>query len=201
MIKAIIFDYGNVIWKWNNHIFLDKIVKKSNKSYEYIDNFIFLSGLQDKFELGEISEIDFFRIIKEQCNLSITRKEFFKEYTDRLFEKISSTTVLIKKLKKDYKVALLSNTTKVDFDYLIKKLREFSLFDSVTLSFELGFAKPDKGIYLDALKKLNLRPDECIYIDDIKEYSDAASKLGIRGIHYTSYENLIKELKKLNVKV
>ncbi|MBU3941387.1 MAG: HAD family phosphatase [Nanoarchaeota archaeon] len=201
MIKAIIFDYGNVIWKWNNHIFLDKIVKKSNKSYEYIDNFIFLSGLQDKFELGEISEIDFFRIIKEQCNLSITRKEFFKEYTDRLFEKISSTTVLIKKLKKDYKVALLSNTTKVDFDYLIKKLREFSLFDSVTLSFELGFAKPDKGIYLDALKKLNLRPDECIYIDDIKEYSDAASKLGIHGIHYTSYKNLIKELKKLNVKV
>ncbi len=201
MIKAIIFDYGNVIHKWDNYIFLDKIVKKSNKSYEYIDNFIFSSGLQDKFELGEISEIDFFRIIKEQCNLSITRKEFFKEYTDRLFEKISSTTVLIKKLKKDYKVALLSNTTKVDFDYIIKKLREFSLFDSVTLSFELGLAKPDKRIYLDALKKLNIKPDECIYIDDIKEYSDAASKLGIHGIYYTSYENLIKELKKLNVKV
>ena len=200
MIKAIIFDYGNVIRKWDNHIFLDKIVKKSNKSYEYIDSLIFSSGLQDKFELGEISEIDFFRIIKKQCNLSITQKEFFKEYTDRLFEEIPSTTTLIKKLKKDYKVALLSDTTKIDFDCLIKRLKEFSLFDSVTLSFELGFAKPNKEIYLDALKKLNLKPDECVYIDDIKEYSYAASKLGMYGIHYTSYENLIKELKKLNVK-
>ena len=201
MIKAIIFDYGNVIHKWDNDIFLKKVVKKSNKSYEYISNLIFKSGLQDKFELGELSEIDFFRVIKKQCNLSITQKEFFKEYTDRLFEKIPSTLNLIKKFKKNYKVALLSNTTKVDFDCVIKKLREFLLFDSVTLSFELGYAKPKKEIYLDAINKLNLRPDECVYIDDIKEYSDAASKLGIHGIYYTSYENLIKELKKLNVKV
>jgi len=201
MIKAIIFDYGNVIRKWDNHIFLDKIIKKSNKNYEYIDNFIFSSGLQDKFELGEISEINFFRIIKKQFNLSITQKEFFKEYTSRIFENIKSTLALIKKLKKNYKVALLSNTTKVDFDCLIKKLKEFPLFDAVTLSFEVEHKKPEKQIYLDSLKKLNLNPDECVFIDDIKEYSDAASKLGIHGINYISYENLIKELKKLNVKV
>lgn len=201
MIKAIIFDYGNVICKWDNDIFLEKVFKRSNKSYEYIDNFIFLSGLQDKFELGEISEIDFFRIIKKQCNLSITQKEFFKEYTSRIFENIQSTLALIKKLKKNYKVALLSNTTKVDFDFLIKNLKEFPLFDAVTLSFELGFVKPEKEIFIDSLNKLNLNPDECVYIDDIKEYSDAASKLGIYGIHYTSYENLIKELKKLNIKI
>jgi len=180
---------------------LDKIIKKSNKNYEYIDNFIFSSGLQDKFELGEISEINFFRIIKKQFNLSITQKEFFKEYTSRIFENIKSTLALIKKLKKNYKVALLSNTTKVDFDCLIKKLKEFPLFDAVTLSFEVEHKKPEKQIYLDSLKKLNLNPDECVFIDDIKEYSDAASKLGIHGINYISYENLIKELKKLNVKV
>jgi len=201
MIKAIIFDYGNVIRKWDNHIFLDKIIKKSNKNYEYIDNFIFSSGLQDKFELGEISEINFFRIIKKQFNLSITQKEFFKEYTSRIFENIKSTLALIKKLKKNYKVALLSNTTKVDFDCLIKKLKEFPLFDAVTLSFEVEHKKPEKQIYLDSLKKLNFKPDECVFIDDIKEFSDAASKLGIHGINYISYENLIKELKKLNVKV
>jgi len=75
------------------------------------------------------------------------------------------------------------------------------LFDAVTLSFEAGHKKPEKQIYLDALKKLNLKPDECVFIDDIKEYSDAASKLGIHGINYTSYKNLIKELKKLNVRI
>ena len=201
MIKAIIFDYGNVIHKWDNNIFLEEAVKKSNKSYEYINNFIFASGLQDKFELGELLATDFFRIIKKQCNLSISKKEFFKEYTNRLFEKIPSTLALIKKLKKKYKVALLSNTTKIDFDCVTKKLREFPLFDAITLSFELGSVKPEKEIFIDSLNKLNLKPNECVFIDDIKEYSEAASKIGIHGIYYTSYENLIKELKKLNVKV
>jgi len=201
MIKAIIFDYGNVIHKWDNNIFLEKAVKKSNKSYRHINNLIFKSGLQDKFELGELSATDFFRIIKKQCNLSMHRTEFFKDYTNRLFEKIPSTLALIKRLKKNYKIALLSNTTKIDFERVTKKLREFPLFDSVTLSFKIGYAKPKKEIFLDALKKLNLKPNECVFIDDIKEYSEAASKLGIHGIYYTSYENLIKELKKLNIKV
>ena len=201
MIKAIIFDYGNVIHKWDNDIFLKKVVKKSNKSYEYISNLIFKSGLQDKFESGELSPKDFFGIIKKKCKLSMSQNEFFNDYTSRLFEIIQSTIIFIKKLKKNYKVALLSNTTKIDFDCVIKKLRELPLFDSVTLSFKIGYAKPKKEIFLDALKKLNLRPNECVYIDDIKEYSEAASKLGIHGIHYTSYENLIKELKKLNIKV
>jgi putative hydrolase of the HAD superfamily len=202
MIKAVIFDYGNVIDKWDNEIFLKKAVEESDKSYEYINELIFGKfKLHYHFETGKISPEDFFNKIKKECNLSITKEEFYNDFTSRLFEIIKPTTELIKKLKKNYKIGLLSNTSKIDFEYKMKKLEEFSLFDSVTLSFELGHKKPDKEIYLDALKKLNLKPDGCVYIDDIKEYSDAASKIGMHGIHYTSHENLIKELKKLNVKI
>ncbi len=202
MIKAVIFDYGNVIHKWDNDVFLKKIVKKSDKGYEYINEIIFgKSGLHHRFEIGNISPEDFFGSVKKECNISMPIDEFFNEFTSRMFELIETTVKLIKELKKNYKIGLLSNTSKPDFEYVMKKLKEFSLFDSVTLSFEVGHKKPDKEIYLDALKKLNLKPDECVFIDDIKEYSDAASILGIHGIHYTSHEKLIKELKKLNVRI
>ena len=59
--------------------------------------------------------------------------------------------------------------------------------------------KPDKKIYLDALGKLNAIPEECVYIDDIKEYSDAACELGIKGIHYRSHEDLVDSLRRMNV--
>jgi len=180
MIKAVIFDYGNVIHKWDNDIFLKEFVKLSCMDYSHVVDVIFGQGLHDKLETGEISDIAFFKTIKDQLNLTIS---------------------LIKKLKKNYKVALLSNTNKIDFEHVLKKSETFPLFDAVTLSFEAGHKKPEKQIYLDALKKLNLKPDECVFIDDIKEYSDAASKLGIHGINYTSYKNLIKELKKLNVRI
>lgn len=201
MIKAIIFDYGNVIHKWDNDIFLNKIIKKSNKNYNYIKDVVFGSKLYRKLDSGVISPTKFFEIVKEQCNLLMSKDEFFKAYSDRIFEKITTSIDLAKGLMKNYRVSLLSNTNKIDSDNVIKKSELFTLFDTVTLSFEVKSAKPDKEIFLDALKKLNLKPNECVYIDDIKEYSEAASKIGIHGIHYTSYENLIKELKKLNIKV
>ena len=201
MIKVIIFDYGNVIHRWDNDIFLKEFVKLSGMDYNHVVDVIFGQGLHDKLETGEISNITFFKTIKNQLNLKISQNEFFKLFSSKLFKKIETTISLIKKLKKDYKVALLSNTNKIDFEYVLKKSETFPLFDAVTLSFEVRHKKPEKQIYLDSLKKLNLKPDECVFIDDIKEYSDAASKLGIHGINYTSYKNLIKELKKLNVKI
>jgi len=201
MIKAIIFDYGNVIHKWDNDIFLKEFVKLSSKDYNYVVDVIFGQGLHHKLETGEISDVIFFKTIKDKLNLKISQDEFFKLFSSKLFKKIETTISLIKRLKKDYKVALLSNTNKIDFEYVLKKSETFHLFDTITLSFEVGHKKPEKEIYFDALKKLNLKPNECVFIDDIKEYSDAASKLGIHGIHYTSYENLIKELKKLNIMV
>ena len=59
--------------------------------------------------------------------------------------------------------------------------------------------KPGEKIFKDVLAKLGLKPEECVYIDDIKKYVEAAKKLGINDICYIDEENLILELKKLKV--
>jgi glucose-1-phosphatase len=201
MIKAVIFDYGNVIHKWDNDIFLNELVKLSGKDYNYIYDLIFSNGMHSKLEVGKISPSFFFNTIKERIEIDMNENDFFALFSSKLFEEIKTTFSLIKELKQNYKVALLSNTNKIDFDYVIKKSELFPLFDSVTLSFEIGHKKPEKQIYIDAIEKLNLEPEECVYIDDIKEYSDAASNLGMHGIQYTCYENLVKELEKLKIKI
>ena len=61
--------------------------------------------------------------------------------------------------------------------------------------------KPNKEIFLDCIKKLHLKPEECIYIDDIKEYSNKATELGMGGIHYTSEKELLKSLKSFGVEI
>lgn len=201
MIKAIIFDFGNVIYKFDNNIFLHKISKYTNKSFSELNKVIYQkSNLCKRYETGLITSDQFFRKIIKCSNLKISRSEFIKTYTN-IFTPIPTTIKLIKKLKNNYKISLLSDTSYWDYYYGIKSTNIFKFFDTVSLSFRIKKMKPSKKIFLDVLKKLKLRPKECVYIDDIKKYTLAAQIIGFNTIHYTSHYKLINSLKKLNIKL
>ena len=209
MVKAIIFDFGDVICNFDNYLFLERISKYTDKSVDELFQLIY--GQSDKedqfekrritgeFESGRISGEEFYQAITELCGLKgISLEEFRHAFTD-IFTPIPSTFELIRQLDKDYTLALLSNTSVWDFEYGLKKIDVFDLFDAVTASYEVGVMKPDPKIYKDCLDKLKLPPEECVYIDDVENYAKAASDLGIHGIHYTTHEKLVEYLRKLGV--
>jgi putative hydrolase of the HAD superfamily len=53
--------------------------------------------------------------------------------------------------------------------------------DTIVLSFEVGVAKPDAGIYRAALDALGARPEEAVFVDDQSAYCEGAEALGIRS--------------------
>ena len=53
--------------------------------------------------------------------------------------------------------------------------------DAVVLSFEVGVAKPDAGIYRAALDALGARPEEAVFVDDQAWYCEGAEAIGIRS--------------------
>ena len=201
MIKAIIFDLGNVIYNFDNNLFLNKISKHTEHSAAELNELIYESStLPKQYETGLLTSDEFFDSITDLCDLSISKNDFIEAYTN-IYTPIAPTFDLIRNLRPNYKLALLSNTCEWDIEYGIKpRMGElFDAFDAVSLSFEIKAMKPREEIFLDVLEKLKLRPEECIYIDDIKEYTDAASKLGINGVHYTSHTELIADLARLGV--
>lgn len=199
MVKAIIFDFGNVVCAFDRGWFIKRIARFTNKTPEDLHKLIYIeSGLPKKYETGHIDSDEFIDKVIDLCGLNIEREEFIKAYTE-IFTPIQETFDLVKKLKPHYKLGLLSNTNDLDFQRAIKPLEIFNLFDKVSLSYEVGVMKPAKEIFLDMLKKLDLNADECVYIDDIKDYSDASVALGMKGIQYTSSENLLQSLRKIGV--
>lgn len=203
LIEAIIFDFGNVICTLDNNLFLEKISKYTDKTVPELTELIYTySDLPQKFETGLISPDKFYKEIVKKCNLSISKPDFIEAYTN-IFTPIPATFNLIERLKThNYKLALLSNTSEWDFEYGIKPkmAKIFDLFDAVTTSFEAKAMKPKKEIFLDTLNKLGLKPEQCVYIDDIQRYVEAANKLGMYGIHYNnSHDGLIASLKGLDV--
>ena len=194
MIKAIIFDFGNVICKFDNDLFIAEISRHTRKPTEELTDLIYnKSRLPILYETGIISSDEFYTQMVNLCGLNLSKEQFLKAYTN-IFTPINSTLELIRALKKNYKIALLSNTSEWHFNYAIKPIEIFELFDAVSLSYEVKAMKPDRKIFDDCLTKLALQPHECIYIDDIRENSDQAAKMGMTGIQYNSNGELLKSL-------
>lgn len=204
MIKAIIFDYGNVIAKFDNNKIIRGLSRHSEKTESELETIIYKkSGLPKKYESGAISSDEFYNQICSLCGINnMSKEEFIKVYTDK-FSQIKETIKLIRELKPNYKLGLLSNTSELDFRHGFEPTPSqlSKMFDAITLSYEVKTMKPDPKIFLDMLKKLDLQPENCVYIDDIREYVAAAQNIGMYGIVYKSNQQLVEGLKKLDVKI
>jgi putative hydrolase of the HAD superfamily len=200
MVKAIIFDIGRVLVDFDNDLFIKKISKTSNKSFQEIHDLIYnSSNLTKEYEAGKISSQEFFTKSKRLCKLKISKENFQEAYSN-IFTPINDSLDLVKKLKKNYQLALLSNISEWDFEIGIKPILK-NLFKEMTLSYKVKYLKPEKEIYLDLINKLNLNAEECIFIDDLEKNVIGAKKIGIKGIQYKNHENLLKELRKLSVQI
>jgi len=61
----------------------------------------------------------------------------------------------------------------------------FSQFDGIILSAKEKLLKPDPRIYQLLLDRYNLKAEECVFIDDLKENAQGARAVGMQAIHYT----------------
>lgn len=71
------------------------------------------------------------------------------------------------------------------------------LFDVVVISAEVGLRKPDERIFRHALDELGLRPQDCVFIDDIEYNIQAAEAMGMVGLHHTDPAATVSELEGL----
>nr|MCW1949235.1 HAD-IA family hydrolase [Candidatus Shapirobacteria bacterium] len=159
------------------------------------------SDIAKRYESGLMSSEEFYRGLCQICGINVPYQELKTIYSEDKFSRVEGTKELIEKLRKNYKVSLLSNTSEWDWDYMIKAAPEIETFETITKSYEAGAMKPSEIIYQDALKKLNLKAAECVYTDDILEYVDKAKSLGFKAFQFTTAEKFEEDLKSLGIEV
>jgi HAD superfamily hydrolase (TIGR01509 family) len=199
-ITTIIFDFGMVISSFDVTRFLRNVSAATGLTLEQLP--ALLEKIRDvvvRYETGLVSTDEFFRTVLDRTGLRITKEAFARAYND-IFTPIPETRELIRALKPRYKLGLLSNTSEWHFEGAIKPVDVFSLFDAVTLSFEVKALKPSEAIYRDILQKLGSRPEECVYIDDLAENAAAATRIGMHAIHYTGPSRLRESLATLGIR-
>ncbi len=193
VIKAIISDFGNVLAVSHK----DRAAKKFSK----------LNGLSVKENMkimkddaaymkGNITPYNFAKKHIKHFNLNINEKEFYNIYVD-IFTLNKPLFKLLKKLKKKVNLVMLSNMENPTGEFITRKFNSlFKIFkNKIIFSYNVHLIKPQKEIYLLALKAVESKPENALFIDDRIENIKAARRLGINSIHYKSFKDLVKKLK------
>lgn len=91
------------------------------------------------------------------------------------------TLVSLKSL--GFRLGLVTNTTKMALDPVRAAYGLDALFDAVVPSYEVGCLKPNPDIYLTAIQRLQLAPQDVLMVgDNLRDDVLGPEALGIRGV-------------------
>jgi putative hydrolase of the HAD superfamily len=99
------------------------------------------------------------------------------------FQLYEDAIPVLKQLKeKGIKLGLISNVAK-DVDDLFTRMGLLQYLDFTITSFEVGHDKPDPEIFLAALQKVGLQPEEAIYVGDQYELDIVGARnVGMKAV-------------------
>lgn len=198
MIKNIIFDFGAVLipidesltWSAFQELGAKDELKNQQKTFQ-------------KYEKGEISTSEFLKKIQPFFFRKIYPPELGNAWNTMLKTLPEERVNFLKRLKKNYRTFLLSNTNELHINHIKKEAGLFSYkqfisqFENVHYSYEMGMRKPDKEIFEKVLKDNDLVAEETFYIDDGKKHIKTAKSLGIETWHFKPEEDDINDLGKV----
>ena len=199
MIKAIIFDFGGVMepnYDPKIHAALAKHLKVSLPAFRAANTSVY-----SQFEKGKISEYEYWKRVLKKLKVNDPKRLtglWTKAYGNP--KGWASSYSLVKTLKRNYQVALLSNVTR-PIAVLNSRNKRYALFHQKILSCYVHARKPEQRIYAYGLRKLRCLARESIFIDNLAINVRGARKAGIDSIQFRSLFQLKKELKKRHVSV
>jgi len=196
-VETIIFDVGNVLVPNPDPLIIDNFANECDLDPEIVKQA--LASEVKPFQTGNINEEKFWKNFEEKLGKSLPQ-DYKKMILSGLSEKIKPEMIeLLDSLKKkQYKLAILTDTIPPHRDYLQKE--DFvDYFNTYMTSIDFKVTKDDPVAFACVLAKLGVSPSSCVFIDDKTVYLENANKLGIKTINYkitdpiADLENNLKE--------
>jgi epoxide hydrolase-like predicted phosphatase len=203
MIRWAVFDIGGVVIEISPQATIKEIARISGLPISGVSELYTFSLTKSSearspseiFQLGHISEEQYLNLLLQNFIINSTPEEVVAAELLTLGPDIEPTIRIIGELKRHgVKIACFSNTHKIHWDALSKSRSWFGFLDDIFTSHTSALAKPDPNVFKLMQRKLGVREQEFIFIDDIERNVEAAKQSGWHGIHFTSAANLEREL-------
>lgn len=192
MIKAVIFDFAGVIGTDGYWIWLRKVIKDIEQKKDYFQK------ISEEVDRVEIPHEEFMNALAKASGK--TPEQVWSEVKKEI---IINKPLLetIKRLKKNYKLGLLTNYTYPWFKELLEENNLSELFDVQLISSLHKVIKPDPEAFRKILQMLGVTAEEAIFIDDRQMNIDGATKVNLKGILYATNEGMVQKLKEAGIEI
>ena len=199
MIRTIIFDIGNVltVFGWKNFL---KSFGFDAKTEERVGKATMDNPFWNEMDRGKLSEEEMLEgFIQNDPSVEKEIRQIY-ENLHGILTKANYAIPWIKELKaKGYQVLVLSNFSEKVARENADALDFLEYVDGGILSYKDGVIKPDPAIYRLLLDRYGLKPEECVFLDDVPKNVDAAAAFGIATILFRNQEQAMEELRALGV--
>jgi len=178
--------------------------KKISKKYKIPEKNVLkvLKGsIVKKYRQRKLSATEFWKAISKQLKVSKKELKKIELMWHSSYKPQKDVQQFVKKLRKKYRVSILSDNLPERVVYLHKKYKILDDFHYHHFSFDHGFTKEDVRLFKLAAKKMHLKPEDCIAVDDKKEFLDKVKKTGAKTILFKNAKQLEAQLRRYGVKI
>ncbi len=197
MIRNIVFDIGNVLvnFGWREHFerhgvtgeTFDRVVKATVMSplWNEVDRGVKSDDeLMELFVANDPGVEDGIRAVLSDITGMLTQFEYAKGW-------------IIDLQRRGYKVYCLSNMSYKACRECADALDFLPMLDGYILSCDVKLCKPEPEIYKALFDKYSLKPEECIFLDDLEKNIAAAKAAGMHGVVFKDLKSADGEIRKI----
>lgn len=182
---TIIFDFGGVILDIDPDLTRRRFVEMLGIEKARL---LETEQLPQLYETGAISRAEFVARINQIAGTDIPESEVIAAWNAMLLNYKPARIEWIKRLHKNHKLLMLSNTNDAHFKYFHNKLMAeygvtfYQLFDHVYLSHEMGMLKPSHEIFETVIREQQLNLQRTLFIEDTERNAVAAREVGLQTL-------------------
>lgn len=173
MIRNLVFDVGGVLleYRWQDMFRQQGL---SEEEIGKLEQVLFRDEIWAwKLDTGAITVA---QAIVEFREKGVPRPEIWQQVVDLK--------------EKGYRIYLLSNYSQEMFEKHTKGASFLKVLDGGVISYQIHAIKPDHEIYETLLKRYDLKPEECVFLDDRLENVEGGKRAGMEAVQITSREML-----------
>ena len=200
MIRALVFDIGNVLLKFDFNIAIRRLLPLCGNADAGL--LAPIEEIKNAYESGRIGRDTFLKEVFRLLDFRGDEETFIAAWVD-IFEVNAPMLDLVERLHGRYPLYLLSNTSDIHMDSILERYPFFGCFTDGVYSYRVGCSKPAPEIYRLTHEQFGIRPEETVFIDDLEANITAAAASGFQAIQYDfrNHAALLERLTALGVEI
>lgn len=193
--SVAIFDLGGVLLDWNPRHLYRKLFAGDERAMETFLATVCTKEWNERQDAGRTFAEGTRELLPQHADKLDLIEAWCRRFGEMIPGAIEGSVAVLGELKRrGVPVYGISNWSAETFPPQRERFDFLSWFDDLVISGVVGVIKPDPRIFRILLDRNGIDPASAVYVDDVAAKAEAASALGLHGIHFRSPDQLRREL-------